>query len=56
MKFVHLDMFHNQIEAEGLIIELVFSMVLNLCEIGTVHKYPFWCQKIPLVACMHGKS
>ena len=29
MKSVKLDMFHSYIETEGLIIELVFSMVLS---------------------------
>ena len=53
---MHFNMLHTSTETEGLIKELVFSMVLDYMEIGNFQKQPFWHQTFVLLACRHVES
>ena len=52
MKFIELDMFYSSIESERGLIDLVNNTPQYISVIGPYHKYPSYCQKSVLLACM----
>ena len=56
MKFTELDMFHSYIGSESFIKDLVYNTPQIKSLIGPYHKYPSYCRKSVILACMRRES